>query len=115
MEHAQIYAESLKFDIFEILSDKELVHGSWQYLHGSLEDESGYDKFAWLDEQPKERGIYPVMVHLYNGKEPMKSIESLAFVWYDVYDHLRGLVVAIDDTHYLSDAIKKYNSNTETI
>ena len=104
------------------------------YLHGKLEDRSGYDLVqadaVTRDELDKlEDGVYDVCVCLldktfnyitnvvsYNFKSPYQVVKSKLFFWKTdsvcTRKQFRGLIVSVDDKESLEDAKEKFDARS---
>lgn len=89
------------------LHHESVQSGSFQYLHGGLQDESGYDCFNWLGEPPQKKGIYSVKVLFQN-----RTIDAFAYIWFPLMNEKprrRGLIVSkTDPQSYHEYAFKKW-------
>lgn len=83
------------------------------YLHGEMQrlnDGSDLVCFeTWLDKS-LSKGIYPVLVHLCNGKDQ----EGNLYFWYDDYGTPKGLIVT-DNPDDISFVKEKYDENASSL
>ena len=89
---------------------KHLLSGV--YAHGTLNDKSGYD-FCFVDDgfdRSVER-IEEVIAVTPDGEE----IPAIMFFWHRHDFGQGGLVVEVDDAHYMKDAQKKFDERAEDI
>ena len=103
----KIYAFDINFEKF-----KDIDLWSFVYIHGSLQDENGFDLIG-CNERPTKDGIYDVTVVLSNGNER----KSKLYFWKDKeWNRDRGLIVANDDTQEMHKyALQKYKKKTDIL
>lgn len=102
----KIYA----FDIgFEKFKNVDVWNGI--YLHGSLQEEVGFD-LVGCKRKPKKEGVYDVEVALPDGNVR----NAILYYWKDTTNKDRGLVVDkfdIEEMHIY--ALKMYRQKAEVI
>ena len=104
--HMKIYAFDNDFN-----SHKNVDLWSYVYLHGSLEEEVGYD-LVGCKRKPKKAGIYDVEVVLPDGNVR----NAILYYWKDTDNDDRGLIIDkfdIEEMHIY--ALKMYREKAGVI
>lgn len=104
---------NMKIYAFDIGFEKFKNVGVWNgiYLHGTLQEEVGFD-LVGCKRKPKKEGVYDVEVALPNGNVR----NAILYYWKDTTNKDRGLVIDkfdIEEMHIY--AFRRYRQKAEVI